>query len=113
VGQLADGQDYIKVKGHWYYLYRAVDKTGRIIDVLLTAHRDEQTAKRFLTKAIRRHGVPKKTTIDGSGANAAAIRSYNTKHGTAIVIRPIKYLNKYWGARLSSRQADLTPDAGV
>ena len=48
---------------------------------------------RFLTKAIRRHGVPEKITIDGSAANEAAIKSYNEEHGTAIVIRTIKYLN--------------------
>jgi transposase-like protein len=48
---------------------------------------------RFLTKAIRRHGVPEKITIDRSEANAAAIRSYNEAHGTAIIIRQVKYLN--------------------
>ena len=83
----------IKVKGQWYYLYRAVDKTGQTIDFLLTAQRDEHAAKRFLTKAIRRHGVPEKITIDGSAANEAAIKSYNEEHGTAIEIRKIKYLN--------------------
>src|ERR1041384_663050 len=86
-------ETYIKVKGHWYYLYRAVDKTGQTIDFLLTAQRDEQAAKRFLTKAIRRHGVPEKITIDGSAANEAAIKRYNAEHGTAIVIRKTKYLN--------------------
>src|SRR6266849_3223432 len=83
----------IKVKGQWYYLYRAVDKTGQTIDFLLTEQRDEEAALRFVKKAIRRHGVPEKITIDGSEANAAAIRSYNEEHGTAIVIRKIKYLN--------------------
>ena len=58
-----------------------------------TEPRDEPAAKRFLTQAIRRHGVPEKITIDGSEANAAAIRSYNAEHGTAIEIRQIKYLN--------------------
>jgi transposase-like protein len=86
-------ETYIKVKGQWYYLYRAVDKTGQTIDFLLTEQRDEQAAKRFLTKAIRRHGVPEKVTIDGSAANEAAIKSYNAEHGTAIEIRQIKYLN--------------------
>ena len=86
-------ETYIKVKGVWCYLYRAVDKTGQTIDFLLTRERDEQAAKRFLIKAIRRHGVPEKITIDGSEANAAAIRSYNKDHGTAIVIRQVKYLN--------------------
>jgi putative transposase len=86
-------ETYIKVKGQWRYLYRAVDKTGQTIDFLLTEQRDEQAATRFLTKAIRRHGVPEKITIDGSDANAAAIRSYNAEHGTAIIIRQVKYLN--------------------
>ncbi len=86
-------ETYMKVKGQWDYLYRAVDKTGQTIDFLLTEHRDEQAAKRFLTKAIRRHGVPEKITIDGSAANEAAIKSYNEEHGTAIAIRQIKYLN--------------------
>jgi putative transposase len=83
----------LKVKGEWTYLYRAVDKTGQTIDFLLTEQRNERAATRFLTKAIRRHGVPEKITIDGSEANAAAIRSYNKAHGTDIVIRQVKYLN--------------------
>ena len=86
-------ETYIKVKGQWRYLYRAVDKTGQTIDFLLTQERDEEAAKRFLTKAIRRHGVPEKITIDGSAANEAAIKSYNVEHGTAITIRKRKYLN--------------------
>src|SRR5438093_7580981 len=84
---------YIKVKGQWYSLYRTVDKTGQTIDFLLTEHRDEAAALRFLQKAIRRHGVPEKITIDGSAANEAAIKSYNEEHGTAIIIRQVKYLN--------------------
>jgi len=83
----------IKVKGEWRSLYRAVDKQGQTIDFLLTEQRDEHAAKRFLTKAIRRHGVPEKITIDGSAANKAAMTSYNEEHGTAIEIRQIKYLN--------------------
>jgi putative transposase len=86
-------ETYIKVKGQWRYLYRAVDKSGQTIDFLLTEQRDERAATRFLTKAIRRHGVPETITIDGSETNAAAIKSYNAEHGTAIIIRQVKYLN--------------------
>jgi len=86
-------ETYIRIKRQWYYLYRAVDKTGQTIDFLLTERRDEPAAKRFLTKAIRRHGVPEKITIDGSAANEAAIKRYNDEHGTAIEIRQLKYLN--------------------
>jgi transposase-like protein len=75
-------------------LYRAVDKYGKTIDFLLTEKRDEQAARTFLTRAIRRHGgVPEKITIDGSAANEAAIKSYNEKHSTSIEIRKVKYLN--------------------
>jgi putative transposase len=87
-------ETYIRVKGDWKYLYRAVDKFGKTIDFLLTAHRDEQAAKTFLTKAIRRYGgVPETIAIDGSAANEAAIKSDNAEHGTAIIIRKAKYLN--------------------
>jgi transposase-like protein len=86
-------ETYIKVKGQWRYLYRAVDKYGETIDFLLTEHRDKEAALRFLKKAIRRNGVPETITIDGSDANEAAIKSYNEEHGTTIVIRQVKYLN--------------------
>jgi putative transposase len=86
-------ETYIRVKGEWRYLYRAVDKHGQTIDFLLTEHRDKAAALRFLTQAIRRHGVPETITIDGSEANEAAIKSYNEEHGTHIIIRQVKYLN--------------------
>jgi transposase-like protein len=86
-------ETYIKVKGQWRYLYRAVDKHGQTIDFLLTEHRDTEAALRFLKKAIRRNGLPETITIDGSDANAAAIKRYNEAHGTTIRIRQVKYLN--------------------
>jgi putative transposase len=86
-------ETYIKVKGEWRYLYRAVDKQGQTIDFLLTEHRDIEAALRFLKKAIHRHGVPETITIDGSDANEAAIKRYNEEHGTHIIIRQVKYLN--------------------
>src|SRR5688572_11068618 len=87
-------ETYIKVKGEWTYLYRAVDKFGKTIDFLLTDKRDEKAARKFLNQAIGRHGgVPEKITIDGSAANEAAIKSYNEEHGTSIAIRKTKYLN--------------------
>jgi putative transposase len=83
----------IKVKGQWYSLYRAVDKHGQTIAFLLTEYRDTEAALRFLKKAIRRNGLPETITIDGSAANAAAMKRYNEEYGTAIVIRQGKYLN--------------------
>jgi IS6 family transposase len=45
-------ETYIRVKGKWVYLYRAVDSTGATIDFLLSARRDTVAAKRFLAKAL-------------------------------------------------------------
>jgi putative transposase len=86
-------ETYIRVKGEWRDLYRAVDKSGQTIDFLPTKERDEPAAKRFLTQAIRRRGVPEKIAIDGSTANDAAIKRDNEEYGTTIEIRQIKYLN--------------------
>ena len=86
-------ETYIRVKGEWKYLYRAVDKYGETIDFFLTEHRDTEAALRFLKKAIRRNGLPETITIDGSDANEAAIKRYNQEYGTAITIRQVKYLN--------------------
>jgi transposase-like protein len=86
-------ETYVKVKGKWKYLYRAVDKAGHTVDFLLTAKRDRKSAARFLRKAISNNGTPTKITIDKSGANTAAIKSHNAEHETEIEIRQVKYLN--------------------
>jgi putative transposase len=86
-------ETYVRVKGEWKYLYRAVDKEGQTIDFLLTPHRDRAAAEAFLRKAIRTQGLPEKITIDQSGSNTAAISHYNQTHKTAIIIRHSKYLN--------------------
>ena len=83
-------ETYIRVKGEWRYLYRAVDKYGQTLDFRLTEHRDNAAALRFLSQAIRRHGVPETITIDGSDANETAIKSYNEQHGPHIIIRQVK-----------------------
>ena len=86
-------ETYIKVKGIWHYLYRAVDKEGNTIDFLLTRKRDKKAAKRFLIKAISHNGFPEKITIDGSAANKAAIEEFNSDNDTTIEVRQVKYLN--------------------
>jgi len=86
-------ETYIKIKGQWRYLYRAVDKDGQTIDFLLTARRDKKAARRFFKKAVRQHGLPAKVTIDKSGANTAAIEALQEETGQAIEIRQNKYLN--------------------
>ena len=95
-------ETYIKVKGVWHYLYRAVDKDGDTIDFLLCVKRDEAAAKAFFTKAIGANGLPDKVTIDKSGSNNAALNAINLQliifylfgyMFMGIQIRQIKYLN--------------------
>ena len=86
-------ETYVRVKGQWNYLYRAVDKEGLTVDFLLMPTRDRAAAEAFLRKAIRAQGLPEKITIDQSSSNTAAIQRYNGTHRTAIMIRHCKYLN--------------------
>ena len=86
-------ETYVRVRGVWKYLYRAVDKAGATVDFLLTAKRDHKAALRFLRKAFGQNGTPEKITIDKSAASTAAIESCNADHKAGIEIRQVKYLN--------------------
>ena len=86
-------ETYVKIKGKWAYLYRAVDKEGHTIDFLLTPTRDQDAAEAFLRKANGKQRIPEKITIDPSGSHTAAITRYNRIHKTGIAIRQCKYLN--------------------
>ncbi len=88
-------ETYIRIRGQWKYLYRAVDSYGQTIDFLLTANRDAAAALRFFRKVIRQHGKPEVVTIDKSGANRAAVMTLNISllRNEAIAIRQNKYLN--------------------
>ena len=52
-GSIRVDETYIKVRGEWRYLYRAVDKHGEAVDFLLTAKRDLEAAKRFFRKMLK------------------------------------------------------------
>ena len=86
-------ETYIKVKGAWKYLYRAVDKEGKTVDFLLTAKRDAAAARRFFDKAIQHSEVPGTVTMDKSGANKASLDQLNKGSKILIKIRQVKYLN--------------------
>jgi len=60
-------ETYIRVKGKWVYLYRAVDSTGATVYFLLSAHRDAGAAKRFFQKALRAPGHPRPKVINVDG----------------------------------------------
>lgn len=79
-------ETYIKVKGKWVYLYRAVDKFGNTIDFMLFEHRNEAAASAFFKQASDANGFPDKVVMDKSGANYAGLLSF-------IEIHQVKYLN--------------------
>jgi putative transposase len=86
-------ETYIKVRGKWRYLYRAVDKQGKTVDFMLSGKRDVSAAASFLCRAIGNNGVPDIINIDKSGANTAGINLYNQIESSSIEIRRCKYLN--------------------
>jgi transposase-like protein len=89
-------ETYVKIKGRWTYLYRAVDKEGRTVDFLLRAKRDVAAAKAFFRLAFRRQGrLPLKITLDGYQASHRAAKEALDEHpeGNQCKIRSSKYLN--------------------
>ena len=72
-------ETYIKVRGQWKYLYRAIDSNGDTIEFWFSERRDLTAAKRFLRKAFKRHGQPTRIVIDGSQTNREAILACDTE----------------------------------
>jgi len=90
-------ETYVKVKGRWMYLYRAVDSRGQTIDFLLSAKRDAAAAKRFFCKALAQpHTVnPRTITVDKNPAypKAVAQMKQDAALWRASRLRQVKYLN--------------------
>ena len=68
-------ETYIKVRGRWTYLYRAIDSNGDTVEFWFSEKRNLSAAKRFLRRALKRHGRPERIVIDGSQTNREAILS--------------------------------------
>ena len=86
-------ETYIKVKGVWCYLYRAVDKSGNTVYFLLTRKRQRMSAQSFLIKAISNNYKLRVINIYKSGSNTAAIKVYKKCSFSKIKIWQCKYLN--------------------
>lgn len=88
-------ETYIKIKGTWHYLYRAIDSAGKTVDFLLTKRRYTKAAHRFFKKSISKHAYPIWVTLDKSSANKKAIEYFNIgfTQFKPITIIQNKYLN--------------------
>ncbi len=88
-------ETYIRIKGIWSYLYRAVDAAGQTVDFFLSKHRDVVAAKKFFRQAIKKQGAPKKITLDGYAASHEAVGELQ-KEGllpAELAVRTSKYVN--------------------
>ena len=90
-------ETYIKVKGKWKYLYRAVDSEGNTLDFMLSARRNKRAAKRFFKKVIKaRHNrQPRVINVDKNAAYPPAIEELKAEKvlEEKSDIRQVKYLN--------------------
>src|SRR3954447_17158720 len=90
-------ETYIRVKGKWVYLYRAVDAAGQTIDFLLSPRRDAAAARRFFRKALRQpHTVnPRSITVDKNAAYPIAAKAMKQSEELSrfAKLRQVKVLN--------------------
>ena len=90
-------ETYIRVKGAWCYLYRAIDSTGATIDFLLSALRDAAAAKRLFRRVLSDplHPQPRVINTDKArlyGSAIAAVKEERTLRRRCRH-RPVQYLN--------------------
>ncbi len=88
---------YVKVKGQWKYLYRAVDSQGNTLDFLLCAKRDAQAAERFLRKTLNAAHTqsPRVINVDKNAAYPPAVDELKAEKQLpeTTQLRRVKYLN--------------------
>ena len=100
-------ETYLKVKGKWTSLYRAIDEQGKTFDFILSNRCDKVAARFFFRRATETNGLPSRIVIDKIGANLAGLQLINiglkfswTKQRIEILC--VKYLNR---TIVSSREA--------
>ena len=65
---------FVRINGETYYLWRAVDHEGEVLEAFVTSTRDRKAALRFLRKAMKRYGRPLAIVTDHLRSYRAAMR---------------------------------------
>ena len=92
-------ETFIKVRGQWMYLYRAVDGQGNTVEFFLSRTRGIAAAKAFFRKALKHHREPHSITLDGHRPSPSALRrmgmngEFNFRGRNPVKIRCCQYLN--------------------
>ena len=90
-------ETYVKIKGVWHYLYRAIDKEGNTLDWMLSVNRNKQSAKRFFKKLLgNKHTIePRVINVDKSPTFPPALNELQIEKEAPkkTKLRAIKYLN--------------------
>jgi transposase-like protein len=88
-------ETYVRIRGKWVYLYRAVDREGNTVDFRLSTRRDVAAAKAFFRKAIKSQGsAPRTITLDGYAASHRAVHEMKAdgQLASGTKLRSSKYL---------------------
>lgn len=87
-------ETYIKIKGRWHYLYRAIDADGLTLDIWLRKKRDTQAAYAFLKRLHKQFSEPKAIVTDKAPSLGPAFRKLQSVGlYTKTEHRTVKYLN--------------------
>ena len=65
---------FVRINGETYYLWRAVDHEGEVLEALVSKKRDRKAALRFLRKAMKRYGRPETVVTDRLRSYRAAMK---------------------------------------
>jgi putative transposase len=71
---------FVKINGETYYMWRAVDHEGEVLEAYVTKRRNKSAALKFLKKAMKRYGSPHTVVTDRLKSYGAAMKDIGNKH---------------------------------
>lgn len=101
-GSVRIDETYVKIRGKWHYMYRAIDKHGNPIDFLLTAKRDLDAAKRFFRKMLKDEPLLSPGKIGTDGANTFPSTIKTAVEDGLLHPGPVHYVTKHFQQGIES-----------